>query len=178
VLHAITQEYMLEQHRLHVSTSIGVSVYPDDGADIETLIKNADLAMYHAKESGRNSFQFFSPEMNAQIVERVTFENDLRRALKEQQFVLEYQAEIDIASGLPLGAEALIRWRHPSLGLLLPERFIGVAEDSGLMVPIGRWVLQQACLEARRWQQAGHALVVSVKRTWSTACARRWTRPA
>ncbi|MBP1206731.1 diguanylate cyclase (GGDEF)-like protein [Duganella sp. 1411] len=159
---AIAQEFVLEPHRLHVSTSIGVSIFPDDGADIETLMKNADLAMYHVKESGRNGYQFFSPEMNAQIVERVAFENDLRRALAERQFTLEYEPEIDIESGLPLAAEALIRWRHPTLGLLLPERFIGVAEDSGLMVRIGQWVLEQACLAARRWHDAGHPLVVGV----------------
>jgi diguanylate cyclase (GGDEF)-like protein len=162
VLNAISQEFVLEPHRLHVSTSIGVSIYPDDGADIDTLIRNADLAMYHAKESGRNGFQFFSPEMNAQIVERVAFENDLRRALRERQFVLEYEAQIDIASARPLAAEALIRWRHPMLGLLRPERFIAVAEDCGLMVPIGRWVLEQACLQARRWHDAGHPLTVAV----------------
>jgi diguanylate cyclase (GGDEF)-like protein len=159
---AIAQEFVLEPHRLHVSTSIGVSIFPDDGADIETLMKNADLAMYHVKESGRNGYQFFSPEMNAQIVERVAFENELGRALTNRQFTLEYEAEVDIASGRPLGAEALIRWRHPSLGLLRPERFIGVAEDSGLMVRIGEWVLEQACMAARRWRDAGHPLVVGV----------------
>lgn len=159
---AIAQEFVLEPHRLHVSTSIGVSIFPDDGADIETLMKNADLAMYHVKESGRNGYQFFSPEMNAQIVERVAFENELRRALTNRQFILEYEAEVDIASGQPLAAEALIRWRHPTLGMLRPERFIGVAEDSGLMVRIGDWVLEQACLEARRWRDAGHPLVVGV----------------
>jgi diguanylate cyclase (GGDEF)-like protein len=159
---AIAQEFVLEPHRLHVSTSIGVSIFPGDGADIETLMKNADLAMYHVKESGRNAYQFFSPEMNAQIVERVAFENELRRALTQRQFTLEFEAEVDIASGKPLGAEALIRWRHPTLGLLRPERFIGVAEDSGLMVRIGEWVLEQACLAAGRWRDAGHPLVVGV----------------
>jgi diguanylate cyclase (GGDEF)-like protein/PAS domain S-box-containing protein len=162
VLQAITQVYVLEQHTLNVSTSIGISIYPNDGADIDTLIKNADLAMYHAKDSGRNNFQFFSQQMNAQIVERASFENELRRALARQEFVLEFQAEVDIASGKPLGAEALIRWRHPRLGLLLPERFIDVAEESGLMVPIGGWVLQQACQRARRWHDAGYPLVVAV----------------
>jgi diguanylate cyclase (GGDEF)-like protein len=162
ILQAFEQEFVLEPHRVHITTSIGVSIFPGDGADIDTLMKNADLAMYHAKESGRNSYQFFSPEMNAQIVERVAFENELRRALTEQQFVLEYEAQIEIGSGRPLAAEALIRWRHPSLGLLRPERFIGVAEDCGLMVPIGRWVLEQACREAQRWRQAGQPLVVAV----------------
>jgi diguanylate cyclase (GGDEF)-like protein len=162
ILQAFEQEFVLEQHRLHITTSIGVSIFPGDGTDIDTLMKHADLAMYHAKEGGRNGYQFFSPEMNAQIVERVAFENELRRALAERQFVLEYEAQIDIASGQPLAAEALLRWRHPSLGLLRPQRFIAVAEDIGLMVPIGRWVLEQACAEAQRWRQAGHPLVVSV----------------
>jgi predicted signal transduction protein with EAL and GGDEF domain len=161
-LQSITQVYVLDQHTVSVSTSVGISLYPHDGGDIDTLMKNADLAMYHAKENGRNSFQFFSAQMNTQIVERATFESELRRALAQQEFVLEYQAEVDVASGQVCGAEALIRWRHPTLGLLLPERFIDVAEDSGLMVPIGAWVLQQACLEARRWQQAGYPLVVAV----------------
>jgi diguanylate cyclase (GGDEF)-like protein len=162
ILQAVGQEFVLAPHRLHVSTSIGVSIFPGDGADIDTLMKHADLAMYHAKESGRNSYRFFSPEMNAQIVERVGFENELRRALAERQFVLEYEAQIDIGSGLPLAAEALLRWRHPSLGLLRPERFIGVAEDCGLMAPIGRWVLEQACGAAQRWNAAGQPLVVAV----------------
>ena len=162
ILAAIGQEFVLAPHRLHVSTSIGISIFPGDGADIDTLVRHADLAMYHAKENGRNGFQFFSPEMNAQIVERVGFENDLRRALAERQFALEYEAQIEIASGRPLAAEALLRWRHPTLGLLPPERFIGVAEDCGLMVPIGAWVLEQACAEAQRWRAAGQPLVVAI----------------
>jgi diguanylate cyclase (GGDEF)-like protein/PAS domain S-box-containing protein len=162
ILAAIGQEFVLAPHRLHVSTSIGISIFPGDGADIDTLVRNADLAMYHAKERGRNGFQFFSPEMNAQIVERVAFENDLRRALAEGQFELEYEAQIEIATGRPLAAEALLRWRHPTLGLLPPGRFIGVAEDCGLMVPIGRWVLEQACAEAQRWRAAGHPLAVAI----------------
>ncbi|MFC3377010.1 EAL domain-containing protein [Rugamonas sp. CCM 8940] len=162
VLQSITQTYELEQHRLDVTTSIGISIFPDDGADIETLVKNADLAMYHAKEGGRNRFQFFNAEMNAQIVERVAFENGLRCALREGQFELEFQPEIDVASGATVGAEALIRWRHPQLGRLLPERFIGVAEDCGLMVAIGNWVLREACRQARRWQEEGRPLVVAV----------------
>ncbi|MES2742351.1 MAG: EAL domain-containing protein [Pseudomonadota bacterium] len=162
VLHAVTQGYRIGQHAFHVSASIGVSVFPNDGADIDTLIKNADLAMYHAKENGRNSFQFFNPEMNAQIIERVTFENGLRQALARHEFILEYQPEIDIRSGAMVGAEALIRWQHPQLGLLKPERFIGVAEECGLMAGIGDWVLHQACRQARAWQDAGWPMVVSV----------------
>ncbi|WP_317201537.1 EAL domain-containing protein [Janthinobacterium sp.] len=162
VLQAVIQPYRIGGHELCISTSIGVSVYPSDGADIETLVKHADIAMYHAKESGRNSFQFFDAAMNARTIERVSFENGLRQALERHEFVLEYQPEVDIASGALVGAEALIRWQHPSLGLLKPERFIGVAEECGLMIPIGDWVLQDACRQARRWSDAGHPLVVAV----------------
>ncbi|MGV7209571.1 putative bifunctional diguanylate cyclase/phosphodiesterase [Oxalobacteraceae bacterium A2-2] len=162
VLQAIAQEFVLDGHRLQVSTSIGVSIYPNDGADIDTLMKNADLAMYHAKQGGRNGFQFFNPEMHAQIERRAGFENELRQALQRHEFTLDYQAELDLASGLTMGAEVLLRWRHPVHGLLLPERFMAQAEEGGLMVAIGDWVLRQACQVARRRQQAGMPLVVAV----------------
>ncbi|MET3132712.1 diguanylate cyclase (GGDEF)-like protein/PAS domain S-box-containing protein [Oxalobacteraceae bacterium GrIS 1.11] len=162
VLQAVSQVYQIGENEVHISTSIGGSVFPNDGDDIDTLIKNADLAMYHAKESGRNSFQFFNADMNNQIIERVSFENGLRRALSNDEFFLEYQPEIDIASGAMVGVEALIRWRHPELGLLKPERFIAVAEECGLMVPIGNWVLHHACRQARQWYDCGHPLVVAV----------------
>ncbi|HEV7815879.1 MAG TPA: EAL domain-containing protein [Janthinobacterium sp.] len=162
VLQAVTQVYTIGEYELHVSASIGVGVFPNDGNDMETLIKNADIAMYHAKESGRNGFQFFNADMNAQIVERVTFENGLRQALARNEFILEYQPAIDIHSGSMVGAEALIRWQHPQFGLLMPERFIAVAEECGLMIPIGNWVLKNACQQARRWHDAGYPLVVAV----------------
>ena len=162
VLQAIAQEVRLDGHVVHVTTSVGISLYPSDGADIDTLVKNADIAMYHAKEQGRSCFQFFNAAMNAHIVERAGFENGLRLALARHEFELEFQPEIDIASGDAVGAEALIRWRHPQFGLLAPERFITVAEESGLMIPIGNWVLQAACVQARRWHDAGHSLVVAV----------------
>ncbi|MES2262522.1 MAG: EAL domain-containing protein [Pseudomonadota bacterium] len=162
ILQAIAQPFVLGQNSLSVSTSIGVAIYPNDGSDIDQLIKHADIAMYHAKENGRNSFQFFNADMHMQIVERVTFENGLRLALRNQEFELEFQAEIDARSGAPVGMEALIRWRHPQLGLLRPERFITVAEECGLMIPIGNWVLQQACRQARRWHDAGYAIMVAV----------------
>ena len=145
-----------------MSASIGVALFPADGGDIDTLLRHADLAMYHAKSSGRNSFQFFSPEMNREIRLRAALEDELRRALALDQFMLSYEAQVDITSGKPLAAEALLRWRHPSRGVLLPEEFIGVAEDAGLMVPIGDWVLVRACHEAARWHAAGHPLVVGV----------------
>ncbi|WP_338766715.1 EAL domain-containing protein [Massilia sp. METH4] len=159
---AVGQPYVIADHELHVSTSIGVSIFPSDGDDIDTLVKNADIAMYHAKQGGRNNFQFFSAEMNERIVERASFEQGLRRALAEGQFELAFEPELDIATGALVAAEALIRWRHPELGLLLPERFIGVAEEAGLMVPIGDWVLREACRQARRWRDAGHPMAVAV----------------
>ncbi|WP_229417211.1 EAL domain-containing protein [Massilia sp. Root418] len=162
VLSAISQPFQLGPHALHVSGSIGISIYPNDGDGIEQLIHNADVAMYHAKESGRNGFQFFNADMHAQIAERVQLENGLRQALRTQEFELAFHAELDIASGAPVGVEALLRWRHPELGLLRPERFMGAAEDAGLMVPIGNWVLQQACRSARRWHEAGFRLAVAV----------------
>ncbi|WP_377701909.1 EAL domain-containing protein [Pseudoduganella sp. UC29_71] len=162
VLGAIGQPFQLGPHALHVSGSIGISIYPNDGDGIEQLIHNADVAMYHAKESGRNGFQFFNADMHAQIAERVQLENGLRQALRAQEFELVFHAELDIASGAPVGAEALLRWRHPELGLLRPERFMAAAEDAGLMVPIGNWVLQQACRSAQRWHEAGFPLVVAV----------------
>ncbi len=159
---AVSQVYRLAGVELNVSSSIGVSVFPNDGQDMDTLIKNADIAMYHAKERGRNGFQFFNSEMNERTVERVKFENGLRQAVCDEEFFLEYQPQIDIGSGAMVGAEALIRWQHPELGRLLPERFIGVAEECGLMIPIGHWVLRQACRQARIWLESGYPVVVAV----------------
>ena len=134
------------------SCSIGVSIFPEHGADGETLIKNADAAMYSAKESGRNNFRFFTEDMNAQAVERLTLENSLRSALAKEELFLVYQPQIDIATGRITGLEALLRWQHPDLGLVPPDKFIRIAENSGLIVPIGEWVLRTACSQARKWQ--------------------------
>jgi EAL domain-containing protein (putative c-di-GMP-specific phosphodiesterase class I) len=126
------------------------------------MLKHADVAMYHAKQNGRDAFQFFSPEMNAHVIERIQVENELRRALANQEFVLAYQPEINIETGLTIGVEALIRWNHPLRGMLLPEQFITVAEECGLIVPIGEWVLRQACAQARVWRDQGYPVVVAV----------------
>jgi diguanylate cyclase (GGDEF)-like protein/PAS domain S-box-containing protein len=155
VLRAIAQPHSIDQHDLHVTTSIGVSVYPDDGANAESLIKNADTAMYQAKEQGRQSFQFFKPEMNAQAVERQFIEESLRRALGRNEFSLYYQPKINLRTGAITGSEALLRWTHPTRGEISPAQFIPIAEDSGLIVPIGRWVLSQACEQAQAWANAG-----------------------
>ncbi len=140
---------------LHVDGSIGISIYPGDGEDAETLIKNADTAMYHAKENGRNNFQFFKADMNLKAVERQALEGSLRGALEREEFVLHYQPKVNLDTGEITGVEALIRWRHPDRGLLLPTQFVPIAEDCGLILPIGRWVLREACRQARRWQEAG-----------------------
>ena len=162
LLQAVTQVYQLGDYELQVAASIGVAIFPNDGDGIDTLIHNADVAMYHAKERGRNNFQFFNAEMNAQIVERASLEQGLRAALGKGEFVLEFEPALAVAGGQIVGAEALLRWRHPQLGLLKPERFIAVAEECGLMVSIGNWVLQQACLRARAWHDAGQPWSVSV----------------
>jgi EAL domain-containing protein (putative c-di-GMP-specific phosphodiesterase class I) len=132
-----------------------VSVYPDDGLDAETLIKNADTAMYQAKENGHQSFQFFMPSMNVRAVERQAIEESLRRALERQEFVLHYQPKINLSTGEITGAEALIRWTHPTRGPVPSGQFIPVAEDCGLILPIGNWVLRETCKQARIWQDAG-----------------------
>jgi EAL domain-containing protein (putative c-di-GMP-specific phosphodiesterase class I) len=143
------------QHNLHITASIGVSIFPDDGPDAETLIKNADTAMYQAKENGRQSYQFFKPEMNVRAVERHSIEEDLRCALERKEFSLHYQPKICITTGAITGAEALLRWNHPVRGSVSPTQFIPIAEDSGLIVPIGGWVVREACTQAQAWVAAG-----------------------
>src|SRR6202161_551676 len=155
LLQAVAEAHPIGAHDLHVTTSIGVSVYPDDGLDAETLIKNADTAMYQAKENGRQSYQFFKPAMNVRAVQRQSIEESLRRALERQEFTLHYQPKVDLQTGAITGAEALIRWTHPVRGAVSPASFIPVAEDCGLILPIGKWVLREACKQARAWVKAG-----------------------
>jgi diguanylate cyclase (GGDEF)-like protein/PAS domain S-box-containing protein len=155
ILQAVARPHSIDMHDLHITTSIGVSVYPDDGVDADTLIKNADTAMYQAKENGRQSFQFFKPAMNVRAVERQSIEEGLRRALERREFALHYQPKINLAAGAISGAEALIRWMHPTRGMVPPAEFIPIAEDCGLILPIGAWVLREACAQARAWKDAG-----------------------
>jgi diguanylate cyclase (GGDEF)-like protein/PAS domain S-box-containing protein len=155
MLQTVAEAHSIDQHDLHVTTSIGVSVFPDDGLDAETLIKNADTAMYQAKENGRQSYQFFKPAMNVRAVERQSIEESLRRALERDEFLVHYQPKVNLKTGDISGAEALIRWNHPTRGMVPPGDFIPIAEDCGLILPIGNWILREACKQARTWMDAG-----------------------
>ncbi|MFA6312090.1 MAG: EAL domain-containing protein [Sterolibacterium sp.] len=163
ILESVERPIHIEGKELSTSLSIGISVYPDDSRDVDTLLNLADTAMYSAKESGRNVYRFYTEQMNADAHDHQRIRVGLRRALEQNEFVLHYQPQIDLASGAVVGAEALIRWNHPEQGLLPPGRFMHVAEDSGLIVPMGDWVLREACRQAVEWQQAGlPELVVAV----------------
>lgn len=155
IMEAIAQPLTIEGHEFFVSCSIGVAVYPADGDTPEELIKHADIAMYRAKEIGRNNFQFYTPAMNERALERLHIEGDLRNALEREEFTLHYQPQVDLRTGEIVGVEALIRWQHPELGMVPPVRFIGLAEENGLIVPIGAWVIRAACLQNKEWQMAG-----------------------
>jgi diguanylate cyclase (GGDEF)-like protein/PAS domain S-box-containing protein len=155
MLKAVAEAHSIDHHDLHITCSIGVSVYPDDGLDAETLIKNADTAMYQAKENGPQSYRFFQPAMNVRAVARQSIEENLRRALERQEFALHYQPKIDLVTGKITGAEALLRWSPWRRGPVSPAEFIPVAEDCGLILPIGQWVLREACRQARAWANAG-----------------------
>lgn len=155
VLAAMTLPHLINGNEMHITTSIGISNYPEDGENAETLIKNADTAMYQAKENGRNNYQFFKSEMNVRVVERQTIETGLRRALERKELVLHYQPKVNLDTRAVSGAEALLRWQHPERGLMLPKQFVPIAEDCGLIVPIGAWVLREACLQTQRWKNVG-----------------------
>ena len=155
ILDELKAVHTVDRNQLHITTSIGISLYPTDGLDAETLLKSADTAMYYAKEKGRNNYQFFIPDMNNRSIQRLILESNLRLALEKQQFTLNYQPKVNLITGQITGAEALLRWQHDEWGEVFPDTFIPVAEDSGLIVPIGRWVLSHACKQAKNWQNKG-----------------------
>lgn len=162
ILEMIRRPFTLLGREISLSTSIGIAVYRDDGLDALTLLKHADTAMYHAKDSGRDNYRFYNPSLTEQVVKRMALESEMRIALERGEFSLNYQPQFDAVTGRICGVEALIRWQHPGKGAVSPSDFITAAEQSGLIVPIGQWVLRTACVDAARWARAGHAVRVAV----------------
>ena len=155
----LAEPFALSDHQLRITVSIGISLFPKDGELVETLIRNADIAMYRAKEEGGDKFRFFAPEMNVRIQGILELEEEMHQAIQQGEFIMHYQPQIEIASGRIVGCEALLRWRHPKRGLFMPDNFIPLAEESGLIIPLGQWVLREVCTQARAWQEEGIALV-------------------
>ena len=157
ILTSLGMLHRVKENDLQITVSVGIGVYPADGTDAETLVRNADIAMLNAKDNGRNNYQFFTPDMNEHALERQSMESGLRYALEQREFVLYYQPKMDLETQAITGAEALIRWRQPGRGIVLPEKFIPIAEQCGYIVPIGRWVLREACRQTQSWLDAGLA---------------------
>jgi len=171
LLNNFSLPFTIQGTELYSTISIGIAVFPADGNDMETLLKNADIAMYRTKEMGRNGFQFFEPDMSVHATERLELENALRRAIEREEFVIYYQPQTNVKSGKITSVEALIRWQHPKEGLLSPDRFLKIAEETGLIIPIGAWVLKTACTQAKAWQDASMpshrvSVNISAKQFW------------
>jgi diguanylate cyclase (GGDEF)-like protein len=162
IVEAFAEPFEIEHFSINTSFSIGISLFPNDGREFDALLKNADTALYQAKDSGRDTYRFFSEKMNLDAEEQLYLQGQLRNAVKNEEFLLHYQPQIDIASGRIIGAEALVRWQHPELGLIPPSKFIPLAERSGVVIPMGEWVLNEACRQARIWQENGQLLVIAV----------------
>jgi diguanylate cyclase (GGDEF)-like protein len=158
LIETVSHPHSIGSHQIHIGLSIGISLYPDDAQDIESLIRNADIAMYHCKAGGRNSYQMFTEDMNIRAVARQAIEASLRHAIVHNEFELHYQPKVNLKTGAITGAEALLRWNRPDQPPIYPEQFIPIAEDSGLILPIGKWVLREACMQSKIWQQAGLGL--------------------
>jgi diguanylate cyclase (GGDEF)-like protein/PAS domain S-box-containing protein len=155
ILEVVAMPYAVDAHIVYVTLSIGISIYPDDGVEVASILQGADSAMYHAKAMGRNCFQFFKEEMNTDAIERLAIEKGLRRALKDGEFMLHYQPKVNFLTGIITGAEALLRWQDAENGMVYPGRFIKIAEESGLIIPIGQWVLREACRQIQKWLDDG-----------------------
>lgn len=173
VLSVLQKPFRLGEHDLHLTTSMGIALYPNDGQEADTLLKNAEVAMYRAKEQGRNNYQMYTAVMNTKVFNRLVLENSLRRAIERNEFVVYYQPQVEVKTGRIIGMEALVRWRHPDLSLIFPTEFIGVAEETGLILPLGELVLETACRQTRTWSERGYTpLRVSVNLS-----ARQFTQP-
>src|SRR5260370_10612116 len=153
---AFKQPFRLDRQDVYITVSIGISIFPNNGADAQTILRNADAALSRAKNQGGNNYQFYSTDMNARALRRLALETSLRQAIENEEFVIHYQPVLDLASGELVGSEALVRWQHPEFGLLPPAKFIGLAEDSGLILEISDFVMREACVQTRQWQQPGH----------------------